>query len=491
MNSTAGLLNRNRPLAVTLASLLMAILFGLISTTANYIVISIAVALFSGAFLLARPEWIAWIILSIGLLVVGIAPIYNEKLEKIGWAISALCFVLMLVAFFKAVTSPEIRKNTPPFIWLLLVFIIYAALNSLFQWHSAEELIGGFKRYFQMWGLLFALCWMAFDERHIRRWQGFFLIVALVQLPFAVYEHIALVPVREGMQHSLPDMVPIDVVGGTFGSTLYGGGNSGEMATFLVIVLAFLMARRMEKVVSTGSLVLLIPWVLAPLFLGETKAVIIMLPMMLAVLNRRKLLIKPHYALMLVAVCALLLAGMAYAYESVMHIPLDKLFRTTLEYNLYNKGYGGNFLNRTTVLTFWAGHQGAHDPIAFLFGNGLGSSHQQTGGHLDIRYFRYGIGLTAVSTLLWDMGILGCALFAAILVSAWQAAGQVYRKSTEPMIRADAIAIQASLSLFFFHIFYRIELLENIAVQIVFASMLGYLAYLYRRYTGSVIGGRP
>ncbi|MGZ4993531.1 MAG: hypothetical protein ACXWAT_02790 [Methylobacter sp.] len=485
MNLAVSLSNWNRSFAVLVASLFMAILFGLVSTTANYIVISLTIAVFSGAFLLARPEWIVWTVLSMGLLVVGIIPLYFVELEsKAGWAISVLCFLLMPIAFFKVATVPDTRKNTPSFIWLLFIFFVYAALNSLAQWYSAEEFVGGFKRYFQMWGLLFALCWLSFDERYIRLWQIFFLIVALIQLPFAAYELITFVPLREGINDSIPGMVPIDVVAGTFGASIYGGGSSGEMTTFLIIVLAFLLARKMQKMLPIGRFLLLSPWVLAPLFLGETKAVIIMLPLMLFVICRRELLTKPHYGLLALIIGILLTVSMGYAYLSVMQTSLDKLFTETLRYNLYEKGYGGNYLNRTTVLIFWANHQGAHDPVSFLFGNGLGSSHEQTGGHVENHYLGYGIGITAASTLLWDMGILGFGLLIASFTMAWRAAGRLYRESAELTVRADAAAIQAALSLFAFHFFYSHDLLQNVSFQIVFASVLGYLAWLYRRYKG-------
>ncbi len=493
MDSTANPLDRNRTLAIMLTSLLLAILFGLISTTANLILISMAVALFAGVFLLARPVWIVWTVLALGLLVVGVLPIYDARLDsKAGWAVSILGFMLMLLALFKAITTPDARKYTPAFVWLLLGFFVYAVLNSLIQWHSPEEFIGGFKRYFQTWGLLFALCWMAFDELRLQRWRVFFIIAALIQLPFAIYELIVLVPLRKGMQSSLPEMVPIDAVAGTFGSTIYGGGNSGEMASFLVIISAFLLVRRMEKTLPAGRLVLLIPWVLAPLFLGETKAVIIMLPLMFLVLFRRELLFRPVFGLMVLLVCILLMVCAGYAYLNIMQMSMDKVLADTIDYNLNKKSYSSiNYLNRTTVLTFWANHQGAHDPVSFVFGNGLGSSHQGTGGHIDIRYPRYGIGMTAALTLLWDTGVFGCSLFAAVFAMAWQAAGRLFRESTEAMVRADATAIQAALSLFIFHIFYRLELLENVSFQIVLAAVLGYLAWLHRRHAASMDRNRP
>jgi hypothetical protein len=495
MNSTVSPSDRNRTLVIMVASMLMAVLFGLVSSTANLLFISIAVALFVGVLLLIRPVWIVWLVLSSGLLVLGIVPLYDERLDsKAGWAVSLLCFILMSLALFKSITSADTRKGTPYFMWLLLGFFVYVVLNSLVQYYSAQEFIGGFKRYFQIWGLMFALCWMAFDERHIRLWRRFFLIVALVQLPFVIYELIALVPMREGMLDSLPGMVPVDVVAGTFGLSIYGGGNSGEMSTFLVIVLAFLLAQRMQKTLSIGRFVLLIPWVLAPLFLGETKVVLVMLPLMFMVLYRREFLARPHYGLIAVLSGTLLTVCMGYAYVSFSEMSMDELIANTLSYNVYERGYGLNLLNRTTALTFWANHQGAHDPVSFVFGNGLGSSHQNTngqGGHVDIRYPYYGIGLTGASTLLWDTGVFGCGLLIAVFAWAWSAAGRLYRESIVPTVRADANAIQAALSLFAFHLFYNSSLLEAVSFQIVFTAMLGYLAWLYRRHVASVAGSRP
>lgn len=494
MNSLVSLLDRNRSLAVMVASLFMAVLFGLISTTANLIPISFTVAVFIGGFLLSRPTWIVWIVLSSGLLVLGIVPIYDERLDsKAGWAVSLLCFILMFLAIFKSFTSPDTRRGTPSFIWLLLIFWVYAVLNSFVQCYTAEEFIGGFKRYFQLWGLLFALCWIAFDGRRIWLWRKFFLIVALVQLPFVVYELVALVPLREGMVDSIPGMVPIDVVAGTFGSSIYGGGNSGEMSTFLVIVLAFLLSQRMQKTLSIGRFILLIPWVLAPLFLGETKVVIVMLPLTFLVLYRRELLIRPHYGLIALMVGSLLTVCMGYAYVSVSQMSMDELIADTLRYNVYETGYGSKLLNRTSVLTFWASQQGAHDPVSFVFGNGLGSSHQNMegqggqGGHIESRYPYYGIGLTGASTLLWETGVFGCGLLIAVFARAWIAAGRLYREAFNPMVRADANAIQVALSLFVFHLFYNSSLLEAVSFQIVFAAVLGYLAWLYRRHVVSMM----
>lgn len=467
---------------IVLAGVLLAVLFGLFAVTANPIVISLAVALIAGTVLLIHPVWIIWLILSLGLLVTGLLPLYFDSFaSKATWGVSLLGFLLMLIALTKVAMSPSARKGTPTFVWIALCFLVYALLNSILQWHSMGEIFGGFKRYFQMWGILFALCWLAFDEIEIRRWRMFFVILSLVQLPFVVYELIVFVPLREGLRNSFPFMVPIDVVAGTFGASRTGGGSSPEMAIFLIITLTFLLAHRMENNLSINKLFLVFPFVLLPLFLGETKAVIIMLPLMFLVLYRHQMLARLHYWLMGLIFITLLAISAGYTYLSMSNKSMDEQIESTLSYNIGDVGYGGNYLNRTTALTFWAERQGIHDPISLVFGNGLGSSHAM-GGHVDKRYLTYGIGLTSASTLLWDLGVFGFGLYIAILVLAWHCAARLRRESSLIEVKADAAAIQTSLVLFGFFLFYRIGLLENISLQIVFTVLLGYLAWLYREH---------
>lgn len=472
---------------IVLVSVLMAILFGLIAVTASPIIISLAVALIVGAILLTRVDWIIWSILLLGLLVAGLLPLFFDYLaSKAAWGVSLLGFISMLIALTKIITTPDARKNTPVFVWIALVFMVYALINMFIQWHSFGETFGGFKRYFQVWGLLFVLCWMAFDKQKIYYWKIFFLFVALVQLPFAIYERIVYVPIREGLKHSYPGLVPIDVVSGTFGASLTGGGASAEMATFLIVMLALLITRWKEKVLSTNKFLLFVPIILAPLLLSEVKAVVIMLPLIFLMIYRNEMLTHLYYRLIGFAFIATFVVVASYAHLLAVsqsqgnEISVSKYIEDTLAYNLYDKGHSGeNTLNRTTVLSFWIEKQGLHDPISFVFGNGLGSAHISA-GHMSMRYLGYGIGLTAVSTLLWELGVFGFGLFLAILIFAWGCAERLRRESTIPEIRADALAIQSTLVIFAFYLFYRAGMLENIGFQILFTTLLGYLAWLYR-----------
>ncbi len=434
---------------------------------------------------MARPAWIVWLVFLLGMLVQGNLPLYisDALAQKAAWGVSMLGFFLMLLAILRAITSPSVRQNTPVFIWVAFAFLIYALFNSLIQWHTAVEYFSGFKRYFQMWGLIFALCWLAFDEQDMHRWRVFIVIAALMQLPFVIYQVVVFVPIREGLAHFIPGLVPIDVVAGTFEANLYQGGSNGEMAAFLIIIAVFMFTRYQEKLITLPRFLLIMPVILAPLFLGETKAVIVMLPLTFLVLYRRELFTRPIFGLSLLLVGTIFIIALAYAYLHLTEAKsFDELYEETISYNVDKGGYADFHLNRTTVITFWAKNQGAHDPASFVFGNGLGSAHAETGGYVGMRYPMHGIDLTAASTLLWEMGVFGSGLFVSILVMAWRCAGRLRKESSIPIVRADAKAIQPALVLFGFFLFYRATMLETLSIQIVFAIVLGYLSWLYRTH---------
>jgi hypothetical protein len=467
--------------------MVLAVFFGLVAVTANVIFIALAVSLIVGTLLLGKPTWTMWLILSLGLLVSGVLPLFLEFIAtKASWGVSILGFVLLASVFFKVATNAELAKNTPGFVWVALIFMLLAVINSLAHWQGIAVFIGGFKRYFQVWSLLFAMTWLVRDQNLVRRFLSFILIVALIQLPFALYELIKFVPIREGLVSAYPGMVPIDVVAGTFGATLHGGGASGQMVTFLIIVFAFLLARWHEKALHVGRLAILSVFVLTPLFLGETKIVVILLPIMFLVLYRTEIITRPHYALLGLAVMSVMTIAAGYIYLGLSKGNLYSQISDTLSYNVYERGYGGYVLNRTTVFPFWLEHQGVNNPVSFFFGNGLGSVQSVYGsftpGYIAMQYPSYGLGLNAGSTLLWDTGIFGFGLFLLILGLAWLSANRLRRESTSPTTRADALAIQAALALLSVHLSYSLALLDLLSFQIVFMMLLGYLAWLHRQH---------
>lgn len=460
---------------------LLSLVFGLAAVTAEPVVVAMAAALVVGAVLLLNPKWIIDIVFVTGLVVYGLLKIWVEGTgSKAVWGIALLSFMLMLPAIFRMVTVPRVAQGTPGFVWAALGFMVLALVSSLLQLNAPYETLSGFKRYFQGFGILFAFAWLAVGQQDIRRWRWLFLAVALIQLPWAIYQRIVLMPIREGLRHLDPFMVPFDVIAGTFGASMLGGGANAEMAAFLIIALAFLLARWREKLLGMSRILLAAPILLMPMFLGETKIVLLVLPLTLLILFRREVLSRPHVAAAALLAAAVITIGAGYAYTALSNLSLEENIQLSLDYNFGDKGHGGLHLNRTKVLTFWAERQSMENPITPVFGNGLGSAHDGTGGHIARQYPGYGISITGAALLLWEQGIVGTFLFILMIYLAWRAAGRLLRTASMPLLRADAAAIEAVLPLFVVFIFFRSTLFEALSFQIVFAAILGYLAWMIR-----------
>jgi hypothetical protein len=466
-------------IGIIMTAFLLGAAFGLVAVTTNPLLIGLAASTIIGAVFFVKPALNIWTIIILGLFVSGILPIWVEGFaNKIVWGISILGFVVLLSAVGKTATSHGSRRETPAFVWMALAFMIYATAISIIQWHSLGEFIAGFKRYFQMFGLLFALAWLSFDRSEVLKWKRAILILALAQLPWALYELIYLVPIRESVIHLYKNLVPIDVVAGTFGSARYSGGANGEMASFLIIILAFILAKWRERLIKASTAFLIGIPIAAPLFLGETKVVIVLLPLMALLIFRKDILAKPHVAVAAMAIAGTLTFAAGYIYLSWSDKTAEEQIEQTLSYNIYDKGYGSAYLNRSTVITFWAQEQSLADPLSFVIGNGLGSSHDATLGHVSAQYPGYRIGLTAASTLLWDTGILGTSIFLLIFALAWKEASRLAKLTTDKSLQAEINAIQAAIALFVFHLIYRLTPLETLTYQIFMFLTLGYLAWL-------------
>jgi hypothetical protein len=448
---------------------------GLLAATANPVMIGLGMCLILGPFLLAKPEIIIWLIFIVGLVMGALSA---SPLGKITWGVSVLSILLFIISLINIFWSKQ--RQMPSFMRIALLFLVYAVGVNIIQWYSLLEFMAGFKRYFQSFGLMMALTMIAFIPKNYNRWRIFLLVVALLQFPFALYQLLVLVPQQGGIAYSSGTT---DVVAGTFGSNSILGGSTGSvMVIYLLIVLSFIVARWRSGLIQNKTFYVLALICLLPIGMGETKVVVIMLPMVGLVLLKEDLINAPLKYFSGVFTLVLLTGLFGYIYLFMMGSSLDNALLSTLAYNVGDVGYSDTqSLNRWTSITFWFQQQNWNDPIGFLIGNGLGSSYSDEGtmsGHVGLKYFHYGISLTAVSTLLWDTGLIGLILFVSIFITAWVSAGSLLRSATDPIVKADALAIQVSISLFLLNLVYADSMVKLLSMDLIYALVLGYLGYL-------------
>lgn len=454
----------------------VAVFAGLVASTGSMLLVQLLIGMMGGIALLKVPNISIWILLSVALLY-GVFASYIPALSKLPWALALISMLLLLPVVLQLIT----QKKIPAFIWLALIFMMYALLITCMQWHSMSQFLAGFKRYFQMYGLMFALALLAFKPKQYDHWLKLLLGIALVQLPFALFQRFMLGDISGGAAELT------DRVAGTLGSSSEGGSTNAQMVAFLIMAATFVVARFKEGLIQKSKTIWLCLLCLTPLALGETKVVIVLLPLVWLVLMREEF--KKHTTKFLLQLFAILAVTSVFG---LIYLGLNKgaisgmtnvdIIKQTLEYNIGSQGYGTYILNRTTVMAFWWLHHGWQDLLGLVFGHGLGSSYFNAGnavaGNIAVSYIGYGIDLTSASSLLWDTGVLGLLLFISIFIFAWVSAGRLHKTSTNPSVRADALSIQACIAVFIVFVFYDNTLVNILSFELIMATVLGYLGYL-------------
>lgn len=437
-------------IAVWSIALFFAFLGGLASTTESPILIGLFVGSVAGTLLLSRLDIAVWIVLAGALIIGGLTLQFMPSLGKISWLFSMVGFLLYGGAVFHFFGKPSIGREVPWFAWLAILFPFYAMLMTVLQGPSPAEVMAGFKRYFQFYGLLAVLALVRFPTRFYTQILRFIIICGLIQVVFAAFQLVFVVPQRVGMGHGV---VPIDAVTGTFESTLEGGGASSVMATFVLVIFTFILSAWRDKVLSGRRALYLSLLVLPPLVLGETKIVVIFLPIAVFVAVRRDIAKNPFTGFLIISFGLAATAALGYLYlviSTVGNTSLETTFDKIIGYNFGNVGYHSlSGLNRSTAVSFWWDQQSWSDPIRFVFGHGLGASYSGGGslvpGHLSSKYGSLAIGFTGLTTLLWDTGILGTFLFLLIFFGAWRSAHRSANLLPPGIPRTLAVTAEAGI----------------------------------------------
>ena len=442
-----------KPVALLIGAALLAIVTGLLATTANPIFIGLFVGLIAGVALVGLPAVSLWIVLLGTLVLGGLIAQFLPVLGKANWLFSMLGF-LLLASTVGAVLMrrPNERVSMPWWAWLALVFPVYAAAVSLLNQAPVLEFLAGFKRYFQFWGVFACLALLHFKPGTHRNIVRFLVALALVQLFFAAYQRVVVVPQRLGLGGGV---VAIDAVSGTFESTFLGGGSSSVLVFFLLMVFAFVLRLWLDGQLGGWRAFLASVMLLSPLALGETKVVVVFLPLVMVCVLALDLKRHPIRTLMLLLLGGLGTVGLAVLYlyiSAKAGQSMQTVLENTIAYNFGSVGYhSASNLNRSTVFSFWWNQQHLGDPVGLLFGHGPGASYNGDGalvpGSLARRFAGLAIAFTTLSCLLWDFGVVGTVVFLLFNLAALVAVARAALRVGPGVLRSLAVAVVAGLAM--------------------------------------------
>lgn len=489
-------------------AVVVGIIAGLAAASGEFLYATLFAAAVMGSLIAVSPYLLFWITVSIGLVVAGVTQLYVPGLQQVRWLVILPSLVLVLHALMRrfAIPTSPIQERVPAIIWFSVAFILVTIFSVIVNEPSLTTILPGLKGYFQVWGLLFGLAFLLWPMKFIVKLPKVLFWVALLQVPFALHQYFVLVPMRahEMVRHGL---IPVDIVSGTFGGDIDGGGMNSLLAAFQIIVFAGLLGLRRCSLISIGRLFGLTAILLSPILVNQAKVSVIYLLIVFLVMYREAFVTRPVRALG-AGLAMLIMLGIFLAAYTV-NAPTEKVQTWTdlvkFTYS-YNTGEGLNKtgkLTRMATLTTWGQHHGLKDIVGTLIGHGVAFSRDLSGpSGLDSSTVlsknsstmsrganslgsganeigpSIGIGSITVAALLWETGIIGLLCVFSLFWAAYRTAVCLERQyADDRWHNATFRATQAATAVLFVSLWHNNFFVFQVGYQTVVVLLFGYLAY--------------
>lgn len=446
---------------------------------------TLVVGVFTGALLLYKPASLLWFVIAGGLLLAGFTQLYVPQMQFIRWPIALLSAVLGVLAILRyAYTQAgDPHRRLSPVFWWMAAFFVVTSLSSLFNYEGVETLAFGLKGYFQVFGLFVAIVMFAWPARLVDRLPKAVTAIAFLQLPFALHQYLFLVPKRLHLGYGI---IPEDVVAGTMGASEGGGGANAVLSLLLLVAIAILTASFRRGALAPSRFAAGVLILVLPILLNANKIAILYLVLLFLLLFATEIFRRPGKFIMGATLCAAAVMAIGWSYTSLLSTAerttdWRELATRTIDSNTL-RGHGLLTLNRATVIGYWLDeHQDGELPH-LLFGHGAGASRE--GGVVAAStlaqraYGGIGIGLTTVSSVLWETGVVGLVVLCLILWSMWRAAGRLARIHTDDVWRSSVfVGFQAATVLFAMSFMHKNSFVFHLPFQTLFMIMAGYIAF--------------
>lgn len=448
-------------LTVVLVALIAAVVFGGLIGLSFYIVAAPLLAIILVGALMYHPKLSLWTVIILALVAVGLIELFIPQLRHISWAVALLSFGLAIVATTKRIMSSDSTRFAGSGSLIIVsygIFVLTIFASAIPRGNIDGALASSLKGYLQAAGVLLAVYWIGLKAADLGRLMKFIALLTIVQLPLVIYQVAVLAPQRTAIEYAYRNIVAVDIVAGTFGGFMHGGGRGLNLAILCLVGGTYILTCWKLGLITTRKMLLGGALCLLPIMLSEVKIVIILIPVALLMIFGETLKKSLAKSISAVGVTSLLLAIILATYtllpsaESQKSDSLGSLIEETISYNFGARGYGSAELNRTTVYTFWIKENILGGSLAdALIGHGPGSTHSGSAvaetSHLTAKYHKVGIGLTGLSVLLWELGIIGAASAISVFIIALRVANKLTKnpelRNYMPAIVAAKVGIVA------------------------------------------------
>jgi hypothetical protein len=293
---------------------------------------------------------------------------------------------------------------------------------------SAGAIVAGIRAHIKFVPFLLLPAVFRFTPEQLRTQFAVLLVLFFSQAPLALYQRF--IEFADAMQSGDP----------VRGTATTSSALSMLMMCGITAVVALYLHRKIRLLATMGIIGIL----LLPTTLNETKATLLMLPMALLVpaLAMPKGSNAARRMLPIVVIGGIAMVAFVSVYDYLVQYnrteqPLGQFVGETgfMRY-LYSGAAeeGANYIGRFDSLQF-AVEGITGDPLTAAFGLGAGnvstSFLPQFDGEYAYYYDRYGVGMTQITSLLWQVGFVGLATYLALYYFVLSDARTLARSSSE------------------------------------------------------------
>lgn len=468
-----------------------ALVAGVVSGSSRLSLVAVLAGMIGAAALSLSRKALLWAVALGGLVVTGLTQLYLPEVKFIKFlfplaALLLFCHGVMTRIVERSAPNPPARSGI---LFWMCAFLLVAGASMIVNWNPGVAVLG-FKSYFLMWILVFALVLSRFTVQDFDGLLKAMLAIAFLQLPFVLHQYVALVPLRVNLG---PGIIPVDILVGTFGGNALGGGANAVLALFVFAVFACLLGLWKHGALSATKTALLGLPILVPVFFNEAKISVFYLPVIALVLFYADIARKPLRLAAVTGIAAGLFAALMTA-MTAFHPGgelrswselVDITYRQQIADITELRGQHSE-LTRWTALTFWAEENIDAHPVNLLIGHGPGASRTSEDGEwtltrtlAETRYHDgMRIGYTALSAILWDTGILGLIAILGMLTAAFRTAGRLARAwAPRDRFRSGVFdGLRAVICLLAISLAHKDFFVLHLPYQTLFLLIMGYLA---------------
>ncbi len=478
----------NRGSGATFGILAVAIVLGIAGGLAAALGAVLPVAMLSalliGVAVIASPRLHIVLATFVALVVTGVLEFF-ASFGQANWLSSLIVGSMLITVAARIAGGKAAKEPISSLVPLVVLYLLTLLFSSVVNQIPFVQAMVGVRSYVPYIGVAALLIWGGFKPESGRLLFKIFIGIALLQVPFCLWQLVVVGPWRAAQAGAIGRSD--EAIVGTFGGNILTGGYTGEMASFLVLVMVLIAALCRDRLMSMRLAVGIVVCLLIPILVAETKVTLVLIPVLFVVAFLTDLRRNPRFALAAAVAGFFAFSIIAVTYYirywgdgAVAGQQLGYTFDPDFMVTPDHRGRVGTIIH-------WYQMNVQHGSfVAALIGHGVSSSIEGSftiGMGTAVRQYGLGLDAHAMSRLLWDGGVLAFAIFLGICLRTFWVSWRLANGGLQPgHDRAAATFCAAAALSMTLMLPYQMSVLGGSAMQFLFWFTVGYTEMLRRRY---------